>query len=351
MNSKKWLAALLACVMLIGTLAGCGGNGGSGSGDTGSTPPPASSDSGDSGSDASGDAGSETKELKDIHVGFVVKSLADSFYVLMKAGAEAKAEELGIQLTFIAPNSESDTQGQVDMIQNLLGQNIDALCVAPSSVEAVLPVFEQADSMGIPILAVDNDTIFENKLTFIGTGSEAAGELGGQYAAEQVGEGAKAIILRGRLGDSNHDAREAGFTKGLEAGGVEILEVKACDSEAEKGMNAMQDLMNRYPDIDIVCTTADSMAQGAQRAIEQAGVDIPVLGFDGTIPVAEMTAQGLFMGTVAQDPYNMGVVGVEEAVKAVQGEHVEPRIDTGAKIVNQENAAEFVADLNAKMGN
>lgn len=330
MKNKRRLAALLAGFMFAGALPGCS----SGTGDASSPDAAASSSAGND----------------DISIGFVVKSLSDSFYVLMKAGAEAKAKEMGVTLNFIAPNSESDVQAQVDMIQNLIGQDIDALCVSPSSPEAVLPVFEQAYSADIPVLAVDNDTTFEHKVTFIGTGSEAAGEIGGQYAAEQIGEGGKAIILRGRLGDSNHDERESGFRKGLEAGGVEILEVRACDSESEKAMNAMQDLMNRYSDIDVVCTTADSMAQGAQRAIEQAGVDIPVLGFDGTIPVAEMTAEGKFMGTVAQDPYNMGVVGVEEAVKAAKGEAVEPRIDTGAKMVTPENAADFVADLKKKMG-
>lgn len=332
MKHKRKLAAVLAGLMLTSTLTGCGGNAAQSSSSSGSGSDKVSADNGD------------------ITVGFVVKSLSDSFYVLMKAGAEAKAKEMGVTLNFIAPNSESDVQAQVDMIQNLIGQNVSALCVSPSSPEAVLPVFEQADAAGIPVLAVDNDTTFEKKLTFIGTGSEAAGEIGGQYAAEQIGQGGKAIILRGRLGDSNHDEREAGFRKGLEAGGLEVLEVRACDSESEKAMNAMQDLMNRYPDIDVVCTTADSMAQGAQRAVEQAGKDIPVLGFDGTIPVAEMTAEGKFMGTVAQDPYNMGVVGVEQAVKAAKGESIDPRIDTGAKMVTQENAADFVADLKAKMG-
>lgn len=335
MKHKRTLAAMLAGLMLVGTLTGCGGT----TGDQSAAGSPAASGASSGGGDNS-----------DIEVGFVVKSLSDSFYVLMKAGAEAKAKEMGVSLNFIAPNSESDVQAQVDMIQNLIGQEVDALCVSPSSPDAVLPVFEQAYAAGIPVLAVDNDTTFENKVTFIGTGSEAAGEIGGAYAAEQIGEGGKAIILRGRLGDSNHDEREEGFRKGLEAGGIEILEVRACDSESEKAMNAMQDLMNRYSDIDVVCTTADSMAQGAQRAIEQAGVDIPVLGFDGTIPVAEMTAEGKFMGTVAQDPYNMGVVGVEEAVKAAKGEAVEPRIDTGAKMVTPENAADFVADLKQKMG-
>ena len=332
------LAAALTGALLLGSLAGCGG-------DTSG----ASSGAADNASSGTGSASSGTSG-RGVSVGFVVKSLSDSFYVLMKAGAEAKAEEMGVELNFIAPNSESDVQGQVDMIQNLIGQGIDALCVSPSSPDAVLPVLQQADAEGIPVLAVDNDTTFENKVTFIGTGSQAAGKIGGEYAAQTVGEGGKAIILRGRLGDSNHDEREAGFREGLEAGGVEILEVRACDSESEKAMNAMQDLMNRYSDIDIVCTTADSMAQGAQRAIEQAGVDIPVLGFDGTIPVAEMTAEGKFLGTVAQDPYNMGVVGVEMAVKAANGEEVEPRIDTGATMVTQESAADFVANLKSLMG-
>lgn len=333
MKNKKRLAALLAGFLLASTLTGCG-NGGTSS----------------SASSSENTVASTSTNNSDIEVGFVVKSLSDSFYVLMKAGAEDKAAEMGVSLNFIAPNSESDVQAQVDMIQNLIGQGVDVLCVSPSSPEAVLPVFQQAYDAGIPVLAVDNDTTFENKVTFIGTGSEAAGQIGGEYAAEQVGSGGKAIILRGRLGDSNHDQREAGFRSGLEAGGVEILEVRACDSESEKAMNAMQDLMNRYSDIDVVCTTADSMAQGAQRAIEQAGADIPVLGFDGTIPVAEMTAEGKFMGTVAQDPYNMGVVGVEQAVRAAQGETVDARIDTGAKLVTPENAADFVADLKEKMG-
>lgn len=338
-TNLKRLSALLAGTMLLTAFVGCG-----------KEPTQQDSGSNDSSGEASGTVASPQSDNSDIKVGFVVKSLSDSFYVLMKAGAEAEAEKMGVELSFIAPNSESDVQGQVDMIQNLLGQQIDALCVSPSSPEAVIPVFEQATSQGIPVLAVDNDTTYEKKLTFIGTGSQAAGKLGGEYAASIVGKGANAVILRGRLGDSNHNEREAGFREGLEAGGVNILEVKACDSESEKAMNTMQDLMNRFDNIDIVCTTADSMAQGAQRAIETAGRSIPVLGFDGTIPVAEQTAEGKFLGTVAQDPYNMGVVGVDMAIKAARGEDVEARIDTGSTMVTKENAAEFVANLKQLMG-
>ncbi len=239
----------------------------------------------------------------------VVKSLADQYWVLLKAGAEAKAKELGVKVEVIGPNAESDVQQQADMIQN--ADRYRALTAWQLLRPLRTPCCRycrRQTAAGIPVIAVDTDLPnYENKKSFIGTGNEAAGKQGGEYAAELVGEGKKAIILRGRQGDTTHDQREAGFKKGLEAGGVEVLEVRGCDSEAEKAMNAMMDLMNRYDQIDIVCTTADSMAQGAQRAIENAGEDIPVIGFDGTIPVAELVAQGsVIKGTVAQDPYTMG---------------------------------------------
>lgn len=331
MKKKRLLALLMAGAMAV-SMTACGGSDNSASG---------------SGAAASGSgAAGGDKEFT-----IVVKSLADQYWVLLKAGAEAKAKELGVKVNVIGPNAESEVQQQVDMIQNAIGAGVDGLAIAPSSPDTVLPVLEQADSAGIPVIAVDTDLPnYENKKSFIGTGNEAAGKQGGEYAAELVGEGAKAIILRGRAGDTTHDDREKGFTEGLEAGGVEVLEVRDCMSEAEKAMNAMQDLMNRYDQIDVVCTTADSMAQGAQRAIENAGEDIPVIGFDGTIPVAELIAQGsVIKGSVAQAPYTMGELAVENLLKLVNGEEIEERIDSGTQMVTPDNAADFKADLEAKV--
>lgn len=349
MKLKRGLALILTCVLLVGLLAGCGGkDSGDATGDTsGDATGDTSGDTGDTsgGGDASGGASGGNYAI-------VVKSLADQYWVLLKAGAEAKAKELGVTVSVIGPNSESDVQGQVDMIQNKIGEGVDGLAIAPSSPDAVLPVLAQADSAGIPVLAVDTDIPgYENKKSFIGTGNEAAGKQGGEYAAGIAGEGAKAIVLRGRLGDTTHDQREDGIVAGLEAGGVEILEVKPCDSEAEKAMNAMQDLLNVYDQIDIVVTTADSMAQGAQRAIENASKDIPVVGFDGTIPVAELIAQGsVIKGSVAQAPYAMGELCVENLIALHNGETIEERIDSGTSMVTPDNAQQFKEDLEAKVG-
>ncbi|MGM9612229.1 MAG: sugar ABC transporter substrate-binding protein [Butyricicoccus sp.] len=316
---KKILSAVLAGAMAL-SLTACGG----------------SSSSADSGNASGGTADGE------MSVGFVVKALNDTFWMQMKAGAEDKAKELGVHVEFVGPNSESDVQMQVDMIENMIGMGVDALCVAPSSQDTVLSAFELASKSGIPILAIDTDINYDKKLSFIGTGNVAAAENGGRYVVEQLGENKKAVILRGRLGDASQDEREQGYKTALEAGGWEVLEVQAADSDAEKAMNITQDIMQRHDQIDAILATNDPMAQGAQRAIEAAGRDIAVLGFNGSNPAVELVLEGKLLGTVAQSPYNMGAMGVENAIKAAKGEKIESRIDTGSDVITAENGEDYL---------
>ena len=338
---KKIISMLCAATLFASVLMGCGGGG----------KEEASSDAATaentSGEDASAEEG---KSADGIKVGFVVKSLADQYWILVKAGAEAAAEENGVDLTFIAPNAESDVAKQVENIETLIAAGVDVLCIAPSNDETVLPALENAVKAGIKVIAVDTDSSLEGKVCFIGTGNEAAAKEGALWAGEQVGEGAKAIVLRGRLGDATHDAREAGVVAGLEEKGVEVLEVQAADSTEEKGMSVSENLLQKYDDVDLIITTADSMATGACNAVEAAGKDTLVYGFDGTLPVAEKVEAGEVLGTTAQHPYEMGVLGIETAIKIMNGEEVDAVIDSGQEVVNSENAADFIADLESKVG-
>lgn len=289
-------------------------------------------------------------ETGELFIGVVTKSLADQHWALVKAGAESKAKELGVRVSVTGPNSESDIQAQVDMIDNLIGQEVDALCVAPCSQDAVLTPFKTADEAGIPILTIDTDTTFENRLAFIGTGNEAAAFSGGEVAAKAVGEGAKAVIIRGRLGDATHDQRQKGFEDALKAAGIEILDVKAADSDSEKAMNVMQDLYQVYDQIDLVCTTTDNMAYGIQRAIEASGEGTLQMSFDGTTTACELILEDKMLGSVAQNPFAMGELAVENAVRAIQGESVEARIDSGSEVVIKENAQSYLDNLAALAG-
>ncbi|MGI6117010.1 MAG: sugar ABC transporter substrate-binding protein [Bilifractor sp.] len=367
---KKVVAALISGLMAL-SLVACGGSSSSSSSTSSSSSSSSSSTASSttassSGSESvttttstsgatastSGDLLAEDYDGSDVKVGFVVKSLADQYWILMKAGAEQAADKYGCDLTFIAPNAESDVQKQVENIETLTSSGVDVICVAPSNDETVLPALQNAVNAGIKIIAVDTDSSLEDKLSFIGTGNEEAAKVGAEWAGEQVGEGAKAIILRGRLGDATHDARQKGLEEGLEEKGVEVLETQAADSTEEKGMQVAENLIQKYDDVDLIITTADSMATGAYNAVQSANkTDIKIMGFDGTLPVAEKVAEGgQMIGTTAQNPYNMGILGVQNAIKAAHGETIEKVINSGQTVVTKDNAADFVADLKAKVG-
>ncbi len=334
---KKLLALFLSLAMAL-SLAACGGdsNGGSGSSSgtgSGSTQPAQDAAEPDGGDQASGDGFS---------VGIVVKSLDNDYYTTLKNGAEDRAAELGVDLTFVAPNAETDVQSWVNMVSDLIAAKVSVLAVCPADDAACLPVIREAGEAGIKVIAVDNDTAYEEKLSFIGTSNYDAAKLGGEYCAGQIGSGGSAVVLRGPTGSSNHDEREQGFVDALEAGGVNILEIKDANCVAETAMNAIEDFITVYDKIDLVICTNDLMAIGAQRAVAAAGLDTKVFGFDGSADVCQGTLDGIYLGTVAQDPYQMGVLAIDNALALYNGETIESRIDSGCGVVTAENAQEFL---------
>lgn len=349
---KKRILAVLFSVLLVFTIAACGSDEPA----PAAEPAPAEEAAEEPAEEpaaeepAAEEPAEEAPAAADgISVGFVVKSLADQYWILVQAGAEQAAAELGVDLTFIAPNSEADVQRQVEMIETLVAAGVDVIAVAPSSDDATLPALQTAVDAGIKVIAVDTDTSLPDKITFIGTGNESAAREGALWAGEQIGEGGTAIILRGRLGDATHDHREAGLVAGLEEAGIEILDIQAADSTEERGMSVTENILQRFPDVDLIITTADSMAVGAYNAIQQAGAATQVMGFDGTIPVTELVIAGEVLGTTAQSPFLMGVLGIEIAVQLMNGETVDPVIDSGQLIVGPHNAEDFLRDLQDKV--
>lgn len=345
---KKIIVLLLAAVMVI-SMTACGGSNAEDQTETAADTTAVDTTEADT-TEATAAADTTATDSKSvIKVGFVVKSLADQHWVVVKTGAEKAAQDNNIELTFIAPNSESDVAKQVENIETLVAAGVDVICVAPANNETVLPALQNAADAGIKVIAVDTDCSLAEKVCFIGTGNENAAYEGALWAGQQIGAGGTAIILRGRLGDATHDDRETGIKAGLEEAGIEVLETQAGDPTEEKGMNLTENLLQKYPDADLVITTCDAMAVGAYNAIKSIGAATQVYGFDGTIPVMEKVAAGEILGTTAQSPFEMGVLGVETAIRIMNGEDVEAVIDSGQKVISQENAQQYIDDQEAKI--
>lgn len=284
-----------------------------------------------------------------LRVGVVLKTLSSEYWGYVAAGAKQAALDLNVEIDLQGPPNETSFNEQINMIETMISAGeIQALCIAPLQSDSVVTKLENCT---IPVLFLDTDAPYDKKVTYIGTSNEDAAYKGGEYIAKLIGEGKKAVIIGGVQGNPTIEARVKGFSDALAANGVELLDTQYADSNEEKALNAMETFMQNFEQIDAVLCCNDSMALAAARAADQAGRnDIVYLGFDGISAGVQSVIDGNVTATVAQSPYNMGYQAVANAVKAINGESVDIRIDTGAEIIDSTNAAKYLDSLNKMLG-
>lgn len=328
---KKRFLALLMATAMAATLFGCGAD--KTPADAGNTTEPAADGGDQAGAPAAGD----------VSIAVIFKALNAEYWKTMQAGCDAAAKDLGISVTVLGPNAESEIAQQVTMIEEQLSAGVDAIAVAPCEENAVIGALSPYVGK-LPILAVDTNFALEGKTAFIGTGNTPAAKLGGDYAAQKLGQGGKAILIGGQQGEGTSTARLEGFQQGLEAGGCTVLETQYGKNTADGAMAVMEDMLTKYPgEIGAVLCMNDDMIQGCQQAIKNAGVEgITLVGFNGDAAVVSLIDQGVIDATVAQQPYEMGYQCVEQAYKAVMGETIEENQDVPAVLITADNAKDFL---------
>lgn len=285
-----------------------------------------------------------------LKIGVVLKQLNTEYWKIVMAGAEDAAKELGAEVDFLGPQAETQYEQQIKMIEDQIATGVNVLVVAPSQPDSVIPALNNADQSGIPVVLVDTDADFKDKVSFVGTGNLKAGQLAGKHIAELLKDGDKVAILRGQMGSQTFDERVNGFQEALADKDIEFI-VQDAQHDREKSVNILENILTANPDIKAVYATSDEMALGAAKALANKGKqNIPLIGFDGTPNGLAALQDGDMVANVAQDPYNMGFQAIEAAVKAVKGEKVEKRMDSGAKVITEENVAEAIKKINGNLG-
>lgn len=203
----------------------------------------------------------DTSAKKDgkISIAVVLKAVNSDYWKMVQAGAMDAGKELGVDVKVLGPNDETDIAGQTSLMEDQIIKKVSALVVAPSQPSAALATFDKADAANIPVVLVDTDAKWDKKKSFVGTGNLAGGQLGGKYLAEKVGKGAEVVIIRGALGDATHDDRVNGAKQELEAAGVKVVEIQPANSDRNKAMSVMENLLQTHPNIKGVFCSNDEM--------------------------------------------------------------------------------------------
>ena len=296
-------------------------------------------------------AGDASKEKR---VGFVPKSLNQEYWVNTEKGAQAGAKASGAKVLTKAAGDDTQIMEQIDLVENLLAQDVDALVIAPSDSDLLKPVLEKA-AKEMPVVLFDSDIPkWKPKTAYVGTENKVGGERAGRYIAKLLkGKGSLAIIS-GIPGSQVGIDRVDGVKKGLKDADAKTKIVKEVTGQfdREQAVGAMEDILQGNPDIDAVFAANDQMALGAIQAIDAHNKtdDIKLIGFDGALEATQHILAGDMQATIAQDPYGMAKVGVEEALAKLGGKRVKKTVDTGAKLITPENAKKYFEEVRGKLG-
>ena len=279
-------------------------------------------------------------------LGLAVANLQANFFNQIKQSVEAKAAEEGIEV--ITVDAKGDGPTQVNQIQDLLTQNIDALIYIPAGAAAATVPVKLAQAAGVPVVNVDRNAEGAPGDTFIATNSVASAQAVCDYIAKQAGGKGELIIIHGQKGTTPEVDRMEGCTEAIEANpGVEVVTEQWSNMwSQDEGFQIMQNMLQAHPDISIVFAQADALALGAAQAIKVANLPqkIWLAGFDGDTAALEALKNGVFDVTATQQTQLMGRMAVDSAKALVAGEVVPPEQLMDATLTTQENVEGFIAN-------
>jgi ribose transport system substrate-binding protein len=295
---------------------------------------------------AGGDAGGGQ-----LDIALVSKGFQHQFWQAVKEGAEEKAKEMGVSMTFDGPASETEVDAQLQMLRAAIERGPDAIGYAALDPEACVPLLDEAKSSGIPVVEFDAGCNSEVPLTICKTDSKAAGALAAEHMAELIGKKGKVAIVGHSQINSTGVERRDGFVDKMKADypDIEIVDIQYGDGDHLKSADIAKAMLASHSDLAGLYGTNEGSAIGIVDAVNELGLEpgkVTIVGFDSGQAQIDAIKSGVMAGAITQDPLGIGRCTIESAVKAVNGEGQEKVKDTGSYWYDKSNIdADDIAPL------
>jgi len=257
-------------------------------------------------------------------IALVMKSLANEFFKTMEEGARSHHKEHADEydLVVVGIKDEEDVARQIDTVELMIAQGVDAIVIAPADSKAVVPVCKRAMDAGIIVVNIDNkfdkDVLADIgvKIPFVGPDNRNGARLAAECLAKKLKTGDKVAIIEGVPNAFNGIQRKLGFEDAMKAAGMNIVSSQSGYWETAKAEPIVSALVTEHTDLKAVLCANDSMAIGAVAAIKAAGKssEILVVGFDNILAVQRLLKEGKILCTVDQHADKLALYGIEYAL-------------------------------------
>jgi ribose transport system substrate-binding protein len=262
-------------------------------------------------------------------VGLIMKSLSNEFFSTMAEGAKKhhQANAGQYELLVNGIKNETDLAEQVNLVEQMVAQGVQALVIAPADSKALVPTLKRAKDAGVLVVNIDNRLDAETlkqaglEVPFVGPDNREGARKVGEALAKQLQSGDKVAIIEGIVTAFNGQQRRLGLEDAMKAASINIVSTQSGQWEMEKANTIATALLTEHADLKAILCGNDSMALGAVAAVNAAGKTgaVKVTGFDNISAIKPMLADGRVSGTVDQHGDQLAVYGIETALNVLAG--------------------------------
>jgi len=274
-------------------------------------------------------------------ISIITMDNVDEHWLKLRNGAEDKAKELGVTVTFDAGN-KWDPALQLSILEDTITKKVDAILLAPCDAAALVPGIEKARAAGIPVVLVDSGANTDYA-TLIGTDNGAAARLAADELAKLINGRGKIAIVNAQAGAGTTMLRENEFKAQIASKypNITIVGTQYSDGDTTRALNIATDFMTANPDLAGIYATNEGSTVGTGMAIEQAGKggNVKLVGWDWTANTLGLVQRGVLSASMVQNPYQMGYLGVQSAVDLINKKSVQKNVDSGVIVATKDNAS------------
>jgi len=267
------------------------------------------------------------------YIPVISKGFQHQFWQAVKLGSEQAAKDFNVDISFEGPETESQVDKQIEMVQAALAKNPAAICLAALDTKALVPQLEEAQSKGIPVIGFDSGVDSDIPVATATTDNIAAAGAAADKMAELIGgEGEVAVIVHDQTSRTGIDRRD-GFVNRIaeKYPNIKVVDVQYGGGDQLKSTDLAKAIIQANPNLKGFFGANEGSIIGVLNAVTELGMEgkLVVIGYDAGKQQKDAIRSGLEAGAISQDPVGIGYKCVEAAVKAIKGEPVDKVIDTG----------------------
>lgn len=318
-KAKKWMALLLAAVMTMAVLAGCGKQ------------------------EATDGENSGSGKLK---IGVSYYALSGEYNANLKSAMQSYFDEAGLadKVELSVTDAGGDANTQNSQLENMIASGVNAIILIPGDATAQAVMVEEAHAQNIPVIELCTKTEAEDyRTSFVGSDDIVAGRMLMEYLGNLVDGKGDMIIFHGPTGVSAEINRHTGAQQMIKEKNwdIKVVAEKVCNWSREEAMTAMENIITSGMKFDIIFAENDEMAVGALSALKDSGLKYVIGGIDAIPDAVQAVADGDMDCTFFQDYITQAKTALDVAIKAASGEQVDASYDIDFVLITKENVADF----------